>query len=620
MPAQPGIYGVSTPTRAFTFAPNITPISYGDSDLEDALLSNPDGQASVSRLFPPSETPAPPPTRRRCPPGKRPSQGYIPRPPNAFMLFRADFVRQKHVPGTIETSHTSLSKIIGAYPPLHHFLLHTYLLALPGTCWKQLPLEEKHIWEVKAKQAKAQHKLQFPDYRFRPVHNKNKNKEAQDQKRDMKKVPVNNDDERRCEEVAQLLLEGKKGEDLAKAIRALDRARSMEKEQLREQGDFELEDLTMPMSMTMPAPMQIPIQSNPQLPYPIANHAFAYPRRPSSVPLPNEWFATHAPINNIALPPFATFLSRPDSPVHSISRYTQANSAFEQFTNNTSSFPQYTPTNAEFPTTLFAPTPQAAQTQFSAFFNPQMQITPRSSLGHRRASSAQPLLMGRHSWLFDMPPPGLGGSNDTTHLPLPNFSSFDLAATMGNNDAAGLMERAPSPLPEVQSGLFGDFSFGGASSPAPSSTSRNSVSSASEVEAVPPHQQLSKLDTSIPPWLSSLTDASSTTPSSAGSSSSSSAGSPAPSVSDVLPEMSTMDMSSVAATPAHTDAEENFNMSSYMNLDGLYAPDSMEGMFDEAVGAGGGMGYEMYAGYEDPVVYSRKRSSQSQALFEMASA
>ncbi|KAF9548097.1 hypothetical protein CPC08DRAFT_755392 [Agrocybe pediades] len=101
-------------------------------------------------------------------------------------------------------------------------------------------------------------------YRFRPVHNKNKNKEALDQKCDMKKMPVNNDDERRCEEVAQLLLEGKKGEDLAKAIRDLDRARSMEKEQLREQGDFEQEDLAMPMSMNMPAPMQTPISSNPQ--------------------------------------------------------------------------------------------------------------------------------------------------------------------------------------------------------------------------------------------------------------------------------------------------------------------------------------------------------------------
>ncbi|ETW77705.1 hypothetical protein HETIRDRAFT_55525, partial [Heterobasidion irregulare TC 32-1] len=73
----------------------------------------------------------------------------IPRPPNAFMLFRADFVRQKHVPGTIETNHGSLSKII-------------------GNCWRSLPLEEKRVWEIKAKHAKAEHKLMYPDYRFRP--------------------------------------------------------------------------------------------------------------------------------------------------------------------------------------------------------------------------------------------------------------------------------------------------------------------------------------------------------------------------------------------------------------------------------------------------------------------
>ncbi|KAF9558778.1 hypothetical protein CPC08DRAFT_616637, partial [Agrocybe pediades] len=78
---------------------------------------------------------------------------YIPRPPNAFMLFRADFVRQKHVPGSIETDHGSLSRII-------------------GTCWRQLPLEEKRVWEIKAKQEKAAHKARYPDYRFRPVHNK----------------------------------------------------------------------------------------------------------------------------------------------------------------------------------------------------------------------------------------------------------------------------------------------------------------------------------------------------------------------------------------------------------------------------------------------------------------
>jgi hypothetical protein len=95
--------------KGVTFAPNVTPVTFVEPD-NDSLESDP--ESPTSSLFPPVATPAPP-SRKRCPPGKRRSQGYIPRPPNAFMLFRADFVRQKHVPGSIETNHGSLSKIIG---------------------------------------------------------------------------------------------------------------------------------------------------------------------------------------------------------------------------------------------------------------------------------------------------------------------------------------------------------------------------------------------------------------------------------------------------------------------------------------------------------------------------
>jgi hypothetical protein len=90
------------------FAPNVTPVTYVEPEDGDDGTYPPS-----STLFPPSEAPSTGPTRRRAPPGKRRSLGYIPRPPNAFMLFRADFVRQKHVPGSIETNHGSLSKIIG---------------------------------------------------------------------------------------------------------------------------------------------------------------------------------------------------------------------------------------------------------------------------------------------------------------------------------------------------------------------------------------------------------------------------------------------------------------------------------------------------------------------------
>ncbi|TFY81331.1 hypothetical protein EWM64_g2678 [Hericium alpestre] len=256
---KPGRYGVISP-RNVTFAPNVTPISYVEND--DSLRS--ETASPSTQLFPPSEEPTPP-SKKRLPPGKRRSQGYIPRPPNAFMLFRADFVRQKHVPGTIETNHGSLSKIIGM--SRHLSLKHDskFLIMIvsrrTGTCWRQLPLEEKRVWEIKAKHAKTEHKKMYPEYRFRPVHNKVKERKA--------KMLLPADEEQRCEDVAQLLLEGMKGDELAEAVKRLDRMRS-----------------TTPASL---------------------------PRRSSSVPLPGTSFPMTFP--ELAIPPYwAAGHSRPQSP------------------------------------------------------------------------------------------------------------------------------------------------------------------------------------------------------------------------------------------------------------------------------------------------------------------
>ena len=110
------MYGLQS--RPIAFAPNVTPGTF----VEPENISWADLAAPTTVLFPPSEKPAQPATRKRLPPGKRPSQGYIPRPPNAFMLFRADFVKQRHVPGSIETNHGSLSKIIGNSTHFDHSL------------------------------------------------------------------------------------------------------------------------------------------------------------------------------------------------------------------------------------------------------------------------------------------------------------------------------------------------------------------------------------------------------------------------------------------------------------------------------------------------------------------
>jgi hypothetical protein len=150
-------------------------------------------------------------------------------------------------------SFLSIRSLISPHP--FHLVSFSRLHHFTGNCWRALPLEEKRVWEVKAKHAKAEHKQMYPNYRFRPVHNKNKERKP--------KATIPAEDEKRCEDVAQLLLEGMKGEELAAAVKRLDHIRS--------------------------------------------NTPLNLPRRPSSVPLPHSF-----PISIPALP----FVdpSRPSSP------------------------------------------------------------------------------------------------------------------------------------------------------------------------------------------------------------------------------------------------------------------------------------------------------------------
>ncbi|KAK6988101.1 hypothetical protein R3P38DRAFT_288258 [Favolaschia claudopus] len=78
---------------------------------------------------------------------------YIPRPPNAFILFRSSFIRSQNVPGRVEGNHSTLSKIIGKY-------------------WHALPPSERARWEDKARAAQAEHRRRYPDWRFRPGNGK----------------------------------------------------------------------------------------------------------------------------------------------------------------------------------------------------------------------------------------------------------------------------------------------------------------------------------------------------------------------------------------------------------------------------------------------------------------
>ncbi|KIP03272.1 hypothetical protein PHLGIDRAFT_44459, partial [Phlebiopsis gigantea 11061_1 CR5-6] len=75
----------------------------------------------------------------------------IPRPRNAFMIFRSDFYKKKPIESSTEHDHRLISRII-------------------GHCWRKLPEGLRDMYKAQAKAEAEEHKAKYPDYRFRPVH------------------------------------------------------------------------------------------------------------------------------------------------------------------------------------------------------------------------------------------------------------------------------------------------------------------------------------------------------------------------------------------------------------------------------------------------------------------
>ena len=131
-------------------------------------------------LFPPSGDVLSP-TRARSGHAKKKPENHIPRPPNAFILFRSHFIKSQHVSSDVETNHSTLSKII-------------------GLTWQNLPPEERQTWHARAKIALEEHKRKFPQYTFRPLHTKGK---GAAEKRKVREVGPK--DLKRCQKIAEFL-------------------------------------------------------------------------------------------------------------------------------------------------------------------------------------------------------------------------------------------------------------------------------------------------------------------------------------------------------------------------------------------------------------------------------
>lgn len=112
------------------------------------------------------------------------------------MLFRSAFAAAQKIGTNIERDNRHITRII-------------------AHCWNRLSDLEKQVWRNKAATEKAMHVMKYPNYRFHPI--------VRAQKPTKRKVRRNGtEDKKRCEQVAELLLAGKHGEELEVAVKEID--------------------------------------------------------------------------------------------------------------------------------------------------------------------------------------------------------------------------------------------------------------------------------------------------------------------------------------------------------------------------------------------------------------
>lgn len=162
---------------------------------------SPTGTPSTTAGSPPSSRASSPGSPRSSPPPKQKSASrrlakdpnHIPRPRNAFILFRSDKCRELK---GLERDHRMISRII-------------------AEMWRNGPRAQKEYYKHKAAMEKEKHDRDYPGYRFAP-----QQRTAPPKRRKVKRN--GKEDKDRCKLMAGLLLEGKTGEDLKAAVDQFD--------------------------------------------------------------------------------------------------------------------------------------------------------------------------------------------------------------------------------------------------------------------------------------------------------------------------------------------------------------------------------------------------------------
>ncbi|KAI0358928.1 hypothetical protein OH77DRAFT_1118884 [Trametes cingulata] len=229
--------GPSSPSSSLPSSP--FSLDSPSASSSSSVVSSPSRRAATSR---PKKT-----TSRRA----AKSLDHIPRPRNAFMIFRsvkcADLKQSR-----VEHDHRIISKIL-------------------GKAWAALDPAQKDYYNGLAAEEKRQHALKYPDYRFSPQQRTEKPK-----KRKVKRNGLT--DKKRCETVAKLLLEGKGGEDLKAEVDKFDLTVKLESPEEESPKDYSTGVFDL---RAWPAQADSPSSSITSSPLSSSPSSFTYPDSPA---------------------------------------------------------------------------------------------------------------------------------------------------------------------------------------------------------------------------------------------------------------------------------------------------------------------------------------------------
>lgn len=119
-----------------------------DSEVKPSLTSSSPAAAAASKKGKATKPRAP----RKSKSGshaKAKSQAHIPRPRNAFILFRSHAVKSGIVTSQDETDHRNISRIV-------------------SHMWNSLSEADRNTWQAEAQKEKEEHARLYPDYKFQP--------------------------------------------------------------------------------------------------------------------------------------------------------------------------------------------------------------------------------------------------------------------------------------------------------------------------------------------------------------------------------------------------------------------------------------------------------------------